>query len=291
MNMKLKTLSIMTLAICLVSMVSCSTHKTFSKTERPRPRQIQAALDSICNEGYNLYIAERVNWVASDSAQEHCDINNVGGNIIWQPSSGVWKALFLDREQKNCIFELVYDTRTEKETYFYEPRPLSEQERAQWELKVTMWDNAMKNYGDSLHYSSDYGRPNIDFVRIDANTIRLYFLQGVERPNIVPFGNDYSIDFDDTGNTKAFRRYHRSFLPMSTVDENGEKVAALYHSHLRDNPYITPTDICNFLLYRGEMETTYVLSLALDGYIIYNAKGNKAVFLTREVIEKINGNK
>ena len=59
-----------------------------------------------------------------------------------------------------------------------------------------MWDNAMKNYGDSLHYSSDYGRPNIDFVRIDANTIRLYFLQGVERPNIVPFGNDYSIDFD-----------------------------------------------------------------------------------------------
>ena len=206
MNMKLKTLSIMTLAICLVSMVSCSTHKTNTKTERPRPRQIQAALDSICNEGYNLYIAERVNWVASDSAQEHCDINNVGGNIIWQPSSGVWKALFLDREQKNCIFELVYDTRTEKETYFYESRPLSEQERAQWELKVTMWDNAMKNYGDSLHYSSDYGRPNIDFVRIDANTIRLYFLQGVERPNIVPFGNDYSIDFADETNASYYMR-------------------------------------------------------------------------------------
>ena len=78
---------------------------------------------------------------------------------------------------------------------------------------------------------------------------------------------------------------------MRTVDEKGEKVAAIYHSHLKDNPYITPTDICNFLLYRGELEQVYILSTALDGYIIYNANGNSAVFLSHEVMDKINGNK
>lgn len=291
MKKALKTLALMTSAICIVGMASCSVHKRNVLTERPQPEQIQAALDSICAEGYNLFVAERVNWIATDSALAHCDENNLRGNIIWQPNSGMWSAVFFDREQKNCLFELVYDTRTGEERFFYEPRPLSEQEREQWELKGTMFDNAIKSYGDSLRYNSDYGRPNVDFVRVDPNTIRMYILQGVERPNVIPIGNDYSIDFDNKGNTKAFRRYHRSFLPMSTVDENGEKVATIYHSHLKDNPYITPTDICNFLLYRGEMESTGVLSTALDGYIIYNAKDNSAVFLSKEVMEKINGNK
>lgn len=277
--------------IGVMAFASCSSHKPAAGVEHLQPEQIQAALDSICAEGYNLFVAERVNWVATDSALAHCDENNLRGNIIWQPNSGMWSAVFFDREQKNCLFELVYDTRTGEERCFYEPRPLSEQERAQWELKGTMFDNAIKSYGDSLRYNSDYGRPNVDFVRIDANTIRMYILQGVERPNVIPFGNDYSIDFDNKGNTKAFRRYHRGFLPMRTVDENGEKVAAIYHSHLKDSPYITPTDICNFLLYRGELEQVYILSTALDGYIIYNAKDNSAVFLSREVMDKINGNK
>ncbi len=291
MKKTLITLSIIASAMSMAGMMSCASHKHASRAERPQPETIQAALDSICAEGYNLFVAERVNWVATDSALAHCDENNLRGNIIWQPNSGMWSAVFFDREQKNCLFELVYDTRTGEERCFYEPRPLSEQERAQWELKGTMFDNAIKSYGDSLRYNSDYGRPNVDFVRVDPNTIRMYILQGVERPNVIPFGNDYSIDFDNKGNAKAFRRYHRGFLPMRTVDEKGEKVATIYHSHLKDNPYITPTDICNFLLYRGEMESTGVLSTALDGYIIYNAKDNSAVFLSKEVMEKINGNK
>jgi len=291
MSKTFKALSVMVSAVCVVALASCSSHKAVAKGERPQPEQIQAALDSICNEGYNLFIAERVNWVATDSVLEHYSQDRLGGNIIWQPNRGMWSAVFFDSERKNCLFELIYDTRTGEETYFYEPRPISETEQAQWDMKSVMFENAVKSYSDSLRYRSDYGRPNIDFVRINANTIRMYILQGVEQPNIVPFGNDYSIDFDNKGNAKAFRRYHRSFLPMSTVDENGEKVATIYHSHLKDNPYITPTDICNFLLYRGEMESTGVLSTALDGYIIYNAKDNSAVFLSKEVMEKINGNK
>lgn len=78
---------------------------------------------------------------------------------------------------------------------------------------------------------------------------------------------------------------------MPTITENGGKVAYISHSHLKDNPYITPTDICNFLLYRGEIEQLYIFSTALDGYIIYNANSNSAVFLSKEAREKILGNK
>lgn len=278
-------------AICVVALASCSSHKAVATGEHLQPEQIQAALDSICNEGYNLFVAERVNWVATDSVLEHYSQDRIGGNIVWQPNSNMWSAVFFDGEHKNIIFELIYNTHTQEVAISCDTRPISEMEQAQWDLKVVMWNNALQRYGDSLRYNSDYGNPNIDFVRIDAKTVRMYILQGVERPNVIPFGNDYSIDFDNKGNAKAFRRYHRSFLPMKTVDEEGKSVSKVYHSHLKDNPYITPTDICNFLLYRGEnMEQTFVLSTALDGYIIYNAETNSAVLVTREVMEKISKN-
>ena len=291
MNKTLKTLAIITSAICLVGILSCSAHKAAAKTERPQPELIQAALDSICNEGYNLYLAERVNWVATDSVLAHYNADHIGGNVIWMPNSDTWSAVFFDKAHEHCIFEFRYNISSQEKNISYDIRPISETEQAQWDMKDVMFDNAINHYGDSIRYNSNYGNPNVDFLRINEHTIRMYILQGVERPNVIPFGNDYSIDFDNKGNPKAFRRYHRGFLPMPTITENGGKVADIIHPHLKDNPYITPTDICNFLLYRGEIEQLYILSTALDGYIIYNANSNSAVFLSKEAMEKILGNK
>lgn len=282
-----KALAIATIGIALACATSCSVFRHGSKNFKPSETQIAAALDSICAEGYNLFISERVNWVASDSALANYSTDDFGGNITWQPNDSTWSAVFLDKQQENCIFELRYNLRSGQQSITYTPRPITAAELQEGVLQNTMFENALERYGDSLLYNSSYGRPNFDFIRIDANTIRLYILQGVERPNIIPFGNDYSIDFDNKGNAKTFRRYHHSFLPMPTVDDNGERVRSLYHSHTKDNPYITPTDICNFLLYRGEMNQTFVYSTALNGYIIYNAESNQALFMTKEAMDKI----
>lgn len=287
----MRKIILLTIVICSIVMTSCSSNKHSVKVNRPKPERIQTVLDSICNEGYNLFIAERVNWIASDSVLGHYSADRFGGNIVWQPTDSTWRAVFFDTEIENCIFEYNYNTRCNKQQISYNSRAITEEERVQWALKNTMWENALRRYGDSLYYNSSYGMPNFDFVRIDANTIRLYIIQGVERPNVIPFGNDFSIDFDNSGTILAFRRYHRSFIPVQTVGENGESITATYHSHLNDNPYITPTDICNFLLYRGEMKQTYVLSTALEGYIIYNAENNSAIFLTNEAMDRINNHR
>ena len=247
-----------------------------------RGDSIQAALDSICIEGYNLYIAEYVNWVSTDSLLAHYSVDDIGGNIIWQPTVDSWRTLFLDKEQQNILMELSYDMRSRRTVVSYDKHPITEKERTVLEKKNTMFKNAMEQYGDRLRYNPDYGRPNFDFVRIDDNTTRMYMLQGVERSGIIPFGNDFSMDFDNEGNLTAFRQYHRSLI---AVPNNGRSTV---HSHLKDNPYITPTDICNFLLYHGEMKQTYILSTALDGYILYDAESNSAKFLTKEEMEQIN---
>ena len=267
------------IAIFIVGcMSSCYTLKRISC-------RMVITLQEICKEGYNLYVSEHVNWVSSDSLLAHYSVDDIGGKIIWQPTDSTWNAMFLDTEQKNAIFELKYNIKSKHQVISYDIRPVTEMEKTVLEKQNTMFRNAIDQYGDSLRYNSDYGRPNFDFVRIDANTTRMYMLQGVERSGIIPFGNDISIDFDNNCKITAFRRYHRSFIPVS----NDGEVA--FHSHLRDNPYITPTDICNFLLYRGKMKQTYILSTAHKGYIIYDAESNSAEFIPKGDMKKIIKNK
>ena len=271
-----KTIAIIT----MLGMASCPTYGQGPTREMiEKAGVITEALDSICTEGYNLYVAEYVNWVSSDSLLAHYRVDEIGHNLIWQPTSDTWCVVFMDKEQKNCIFEFRYDLNSKEQTVSYDSRPISENERGILEKKNLMLKNAIEQYGDSLRYNPDYGRPNFDFVRIDANTTRMYMLQGVERTGIIPFGNDFSFDFDNDCNIKAFRRYHRSFIPVSNEGETA------YHSHLKDNPYITPTDVCNFLLYHGNMKETAVYSTALGGYIFYNAETNTAT-LFHEIKEK-----
>ncbi len=267
---------------------NCMAQKKDNHKLRYTPKQIQTTLDSICKEGFDLYVAEVVNWVSTDSALAHYDGNeSYGGSYIWQPNENTWNAVFFDKNKDNCIFEYSLDLRTGEENFNYTPRPVTDTDTKQFTLKKKMMLNALEKYGDSLTYDSNCGNPNFDFIRIDNNTIRLYIIQGTIHPNIIPFGNDYSIDFDNEGNPKQFRKYHQSLIAIPTVNEDGEKIRTTCHSHLKDNPFITPTDICNFLLYHGDMEQTWVLSTALDCYIIYDAKTKSASFITRKAMNKI----
>ena len=254
--------------------------KKLSKTETAKtdPEVIQAINDSICAEGAVLYTVERLNWVSTDSVFVRYRHEDLGGSLIWQPTASTWSAIFYDKEKKNCIFELKFDSKSGAHSLSYDIRPITEEELVQIKLKDTMLDNAFEKYGDQIKYNDKIGNPNFDFVRINDQLIRLYVLQGTVQPNTIPFGNDYSIDFDNSGNPLCFRKYHQSLIAVKTVDDEGNKVVSVVHSHLADNPYITPTDVCNFLLYRGNLEDSYIMSTALGGYIIHHAADNTTEF-------------
>ena len=260
--------------------------KKLSKTETAKtaPEVIQAINDSICAEGAVLYTAERLNWVSTDSVLARCRLEDLGGSIIWQPTASTWSAIFYDKDKKNCIFELKLNTMSGANSLSYDIRPLTEEEQVQIKLKRTMLDNAFEKYGDQIKYNEKIGNLTFDFVRINDNLIRLYVLQGTVQPNTIPFGNDCSIDFDNNGNPLCFRKYHQSLIAIKTVDGKGNKIVSVVHSHLADNPFITPTDVCNFLLYRGELDDSYVLSTALGGYIIHHAANNTTEFEPAEII-------
>lgn len=97
--------------------------------------------------------------------------------------------------------------------------------------------------------TSAKGNLNFDVVWITPQLVRLYILQGTTLYDIIPFGNGYSVDFDANMNVLAFRHHHQSYLLM----ENHKEIESLIHSHLKDNPFMTATDVCNYLLYGRDL--------------------------------------
>ncbi len=283
MSKELKLFTIAAVLACSVSsFASNNIDDGLNVTEeQQRLREIQAKNDSVCAEGYNLFIAERINWMATDSVLSRYSQEELGGNVIWQPTDSTWNAIFIDKEIKNCIFEMQYNKNDKGFKISYDKRPITEVELAKLSVKNVMLENLVKKCGNKITYDSDCGSPNLDFVRIDDNTVRLYILQGTVHNNLIPFGNDYSADFNNDGEFLCFRQYHKSLIATKTVDEEGNPIVSAIHSHVKESPYITPTDVCNFLLYRGQMQQFYVLSTALDVLILYDAETNHTIVKSR----------
>lgn len=254
--------------LCFIALAlsSCSTTRNGTSKKLPPMKEISPILDSIVEEGYQLYYSERANWVATDLVFEKYQPEQLGSSVSYQPDKDSWIVAFFDKNNENCLMECLFDNNSNQTAVIDSIRPVTDTEKEMLQQKQTMLDAAIRKYGSELSFAPEsFGNPNIDIIRFSDKFTRLYFLQGTIQPNMIPFGNDYSIDFDENLTPITFRRYHRSLIQCPTKGEHGEEVRMIWHSHLKDNPFITPTDICNFLLYRPEdmLEFT-VFSTAYD---------------------------
>ena len=113
----------------MLSMGYCPSYGQPTREMIQKAGVISDALDSICIEGYNLYTAEYVNWVSTDSLLAHFRVEEIGRSIIWQPTDDTWRVVFTDREVEKCLFEYRYDLENKEQTILLDSRPITEEER------------------------------------------------------------------------------------------------------------------------------------------------------------------
>ena len=253
-------------------------------TSLPSPETLAAINDSIIKEGHQLYLFEKLNWELTDLFLAHHGREEIGGQMTYRAKDGTIIAFFCDKSMKNSLYELRCEKSSPKFIAVDSVRPLTQEEKElvvrKDVLAAKMWKLA-----DSIKgVSPEFGQFNADIIRINDHITRLYLLMGTVKPGIIPFGNDYSFDFANDNRLVAFRRYHRSLIPTQT-NHNGKTVVSTIHSHLKDNPYITATDICNFLLYGRDiagMKSFYVYSTACECLFAY-WDGDKPVIKIEEI--------
>lgn len=240
--------------------------------ERPAMHTIEAINDSIIDEGHNLYLYDKLNWVMSDAYKQMCSSKTASLSVVGQLNDTLMSGIMIDVEQVKCVFECRLNLNTGEIEPFNLVRGLTPQEIARAERQIDLLDKVSKL--DDIVNIKEAGNLNIDVVEINPNLVRVYLLQGTNKSKLIPFGNDYSLDFDAKGNLIARRKYHDSFIPIDFSGKEGN-IKKCTHSHIDENPYITPTDVATFLLYGHDlygMNTFSVYSKALKCYFTYNAE-------------------
>lgn len=242
-----------------------------SLAQRPAMHVIDAVNDSVIDEGNTLYLHDKLNWVMSDAYKQMCSSRTASLSVVGQLNDTLMSGIMIDVDQMKCVFECRLNLNTGEIEPFDLVRGLSPKEIARAQRQITLLE-AVSNL-DDIYNVTEAGNLNADVVEMSPSLTRVYLLQGTNKSKLIPFGNDYSFDFDADGNLIARRKYHKSFIPIDFSRKDGN-IRKCTHSHLDDNPYITPTDIATFLLYGHdlyEMKTFSVYSKAFNCYFTYNA--------------------
>lgn len=262
----MKRLIYLCLILLVVHMPFVANAQDNDKPDLPDEAELSAITDSILDEGVRLYFFEWLAWHSADSAMTYCPVmDKVNGSGIVADSLGFTHIYTVD---DNVVFSYIIDVTNESISWDNTVRPMTDAERNARDERKRCIRLAIESYGDSLKAS---GNMNVDVIWVRPDLIRVYFLQSTTENNVIPIGNDYSVDISPDMKPLAFRRYHHSYLEQPAYVDGEKVVDGLVHSHTPDNPYITPTDICNMMLYGRDLyglNTYYVLSTAFKQSII-----------------------
>ena len=277
--MKIKSLLLLSLLICSFS-INASAKKKMNVFKLQA--MMQPINDSILTEGYKLYCYEKAAWIGTDMVVAHCKyMDDFEGVIVYEATDGKLHCIAYDKFHLQCLFDYTHD---ENNTYSDVKRPLTEYEAKLVDMRLKMKQKCLETNMINMMESM-----NTDLIPLPNNCYRMYWLTGTTKENVVPMGNDYSFDFDENLNIIKKTKYHNSFIPTKWPE--GKSVQTVMHTHLEDNPYMTPTDICNFLLYARdcyEIKEFEVISPALECVHFFNGQTNQILSVTIDALKRIN---
>lgn len=234
--------------------------------------EIAKICDSILIEGNLLYLYENAAWISSDIGMANDSVKKQMFNYLVYEAGDTIRACLLNKNIE-CICEVNFvDGNPKPQPAIWNVRPLTQKEEKLFLIKNDIINNVINgNY--QVGYSEGF---NLNFVLLPmGDGYKLYILNGTNKDNIIPLGNDYIFFADKDGKITNWRKMHSGLLALDTKF-GGKDVSETGHSHLFEEPFITPTDICTFMLYGpmyGQKAFT-VFSLAIGKTIRYDLDSN-----------------
>lgn len=198
---------------------------------------------SILEEAIIIYRHETSKNIAYDAITEYSDSYN---DFI---------AVMNDKETEILYYEIKNDTikiKSSVKVYnVYGNRTslnIAERLATPNEQKLITAREAVKNFVETSVNMHVPEQCRLSLVIIDKETyIRSYILTEPDHEaDVIPLGNDYTCVIKDN-EVKEFNKLHETYLPIEYSEDR--LICSATHSHLKDNPYITPTEISTLLIY------------------------------------------
>ncbi|MEC5157696.1 hypothetical protein [Chryseobacterium sp. MP_3.2] len=249
-------------------------------------QDLQKIAKEITAEGIILYRSEMASWYGTDIfLANYPQRENIAGYFSYL-EDGVPKCIFFSKDEKvigTISFPTNYESKDAK--LDLKERDFSETEKNYFELQQKV---KMRTLTDPIF--KQYENYNFNIIPIITKTEKkTYLLTGTNDNNLVLFGNDYLINFNQKNEITTIQPLHKSLIPQKMVDEQIGKSVSAVHSHvLEDWPFITPTDICTLMLYQKFTGWENYTVISKKYTSLWNAKSNFLVILKTDVIKKIN---
>lgn len=226
----------------------------------------------INEEGIALYRSEMASWYGTDILRENYDkMENVGGYFSYIDES-VPKCVFFSKENK-VLATIAFPTN-------YNPKDakfdLKERDFTPLETDYfTIRQNALARIKNDTIFKS-YKNTNFNIVPIIKNKVKkVYVLTGPSVDNVVVFGNDYLITFNNKNEVKNVEKLHQSMIVQNINDEKGGKTVGGVHTHIiEDWQTMTPTDICTLMLYQKFTNWESYITVSKKFTSIWNPNNN-----------------
>lgn len=235
--------------------------------------ELKQKCDSIIEESNILYRYETASWNFTDMLLAKPDILKTIGNYLTYQQGDTIKCIVVDN-QSQCSYEASFLTDSAPCSESTVSRSLSAYEKQLISIRGTIRSALEDNKKYPIVSYKDFP---LNWILIPfAGGYKFYAISGTSKSRVIPFGNDYLFISDKEGRIQSWKKFHSRLIPVEATDDM-PIVSMPVHSHLRQEPFISATDICTFRLYYNQTGSTKfaVYSVALSMYFIYEIATNK----------------
>ncbi|RZK01425.1 MAG: hypothetical protein EOO46_20335 [Flavobacterium sp.] len=226
--------------------------------------KIEKLTKPIIEEGKKLYKSEMASSYGSDIfLEKYKEREKIGGYFSYTENATSKCIFFSKGEQPKVIGTMSFDDTFNLRTAKAE---LSERDFTELEFELyTLRTKAMQALNSDTIFKQ-YKKTNLNLVPLISNgEKKVYVLTAPKEVNVMIFGNDYLLKFDNGNNLVSRQRIHQDIIWTETDPKVGDskQVVGGTHTHLPETgDLITPTDICTLMLYEKltSWEVYYIYS-------------------------------
>lgn len=268
------------------------TSRTLFKSKLPPEGYAQTHLqhlaDSILGAGRSLYWTQKSGETALELFNTKLSGEAVVGHFTAH-GEDFRHTLFFNKKGQ-LVYEIYFlddvDAVEDASISRGEDRPASKLER-------TAWKAVQKLHRKLAKEQPPFVQPNnIEFhtvVDYHETGFTVHLLPYAIVKSLVPFGNDYRIEYNKRGKLQSIESLHQELVPVESrpLVEHDEEAAAGVHVHASTgSPFITATDIATLLAYQDYVDWRYHVVLSANWASIFSMETGELVIQPRSEFEK-----
>ena len=235
-------------------------------------------------EGIRLYKSEMASWHGTDLfLAKYKERENIGGYISYL-DNGLPKCVFYSKAiNTKVIGTISFDTSFNPQTALVD---LSERNFTDLEKEIIALRENTNKIIESDSFFKRYSNTQFNLVPlIGYKEKKVYVFTATKRDDVVIFGNDYLLLFDENSKLISRKRLHDEILPaQASHSHSGKGKYGPIHFHKEGyNEFITATDVCTIMLYKKFTNWKQFNFLSKNYVSVWNCENNElSVFSLQE---------